>query len=126
MKLALRALTETVEPGSKNIEIAIMTRDAGVRPVLSQLQLPPSPQSVEPVMIQGVLGHPSPRSVVTGVWQYVDGGYCSIQGDSLYAVLSTLSLMMVHCTSVSLSCIARACPSALSRKHLEHIKVRMT
>lgn len=58
VKLALRALTETVEPGSKNIEIAIMTRHAGVRPVPSQLQLPPSPQSVGPEMTQGVLSPP--------------------------------------------------------------------
>ena len=39
VKLALKALTEAVEAGSKNIEVAVMTRDAGA-PVLSAAEQP--------------------------------------------------------------------------------------
>lgn len=46
IKLALRALLEVVESGSKNLEVAIVTRDGGLK-FLEDSELDPLIQAIE-------------------------------------------------------------------------------
>lgn len=45
MKLALKALMETVEAGSKNLEVAVMEKDSGLRLLKDDEVPPPCPSS---------------------------------------------------------------------------------
>jgi hypothetical protein len=66
-KLALKALTETVEASSKNIEVAVTTKDAGQRARSRRRRLCEAP----------AVALPLPRALSQSRWQMHSSGRCT-------------------------------------------------